>query len=349
MMNVHSWLAVLAGVVAAVLVGPASGQMRDDQVFRTKGTPHRGRVSEVSRDAVTVEVAGNKQPVGVNEIVRVAFAEDPVDLSTARSAIIQKNYNQALQDLKKIDGQRLANAFVRQDLEYYKALCQAKQAMSEGGDKAAATEAMLNFVKAAPQSYHFYEAAEVLGDLAMSSGKWADAVKYYGPISNAPWPEYQMRANIALGRALIGEKQFDQASEKLAAVLSSDVATPEALRQKNIATVGKAVCLAETGKAAEGIALLQELINKNDPQDSLLFGRIYNALGRCYVKENKAKDAALAFLHTDILFYADADAHAESLYYLSKLWPQINKSDRAIAARNTLRERYAGSIWATQD
>ena len=53
--------------------------------------------------------------------------------------------------------------------------------------------------------------------------------------------------------------------------------------------MGKAVCLAETGKVAEGIAMLQELINKNDPQDSLPFGRIYNALGRCYVKENKAK------------------------------------------------------------
>ena len=200
-MNVRLWLAAWAGVVAMMLACPASGQVRDDQVFRAKGTPTRGRVTEVSRDAVTLEVAGSKQPVNVNEIVRVAFAEDPTDLSTARSAIIQKNYNQALQDLKKIDPQRIANPFVRQDLEYYKALCQAKQAMSEGGDKAAATEAMLNFVKAAPQSYHFYDAAEVLGDLAMSSGKWDDAVKYYGPISNAPWAEYQMRANIALGRA----------------------------------------------------------------------------------------------------------------------------------------------------
>src|SRR5690348_14051283 len=135
-MNVRLWLAAWAGVMVAALVGPASGQMRDDQVFRTKGTPIRGRVSEVSRDAVKVEAAGSSVPVNVNEIVRVAFAEDPTDLSTARSTIIQKNYNQALQDLKKVDSQRVTNAFVRQDLEYYKALCQAKQAMNEGGDKA---------------------------------------------------------------------------------------------------------------------------------------------------------------------------------------------------------------------
>ena len=97
----------------------------------------------------------------------------------------------------------------------------------------------------------------------------------------------------------------------------------------------------------EGVALLQDIINKNDPQDAPLFARTYNALGRCYLKLNKPKDALLAFLHTDVLFSGDAEAHAEALYHLSKLWSDMNKSDRAVAARTTLRERYAGSIWAT--
>ena len=77
-----------------------------------------------------------------------------------------------------------------------------------------------------------------------------------------------------------------------------------------------------------------------------MIARLYNALGRCYLKQNKPKDAVMAYLHTDVLFYADADAHAEALFHLSKLWSDINKSDRAVAARNTLRERYAGSVWA---
>ena len=56
-------------------------------------------------------------------------------------------------------------------MEYLQALSQAKLAMTEGGDKNAAVTAMLNFVKAAPQSFHFYDAAEVLGDLSMALGK----------------------------------------------------------------------------------------------------------------------------------------------------------------------------------
>jgi tetratricopeptide (TPR) repeat protein len=342
---------IIGCVLILGLSQPLWAQRDVDQVYLTKGTPARGSIPPdgITPDKVAVEVASAPRHIEVNEIVRIAFAGEPTELLAGRNAVLQKNYNQALIDLKKLDGQKIDRAFVRQDIEFYKALCQAKIALSEGGDKKAATDAMYNFVKSSPKSYHFYEAAEALGDLAMASGRWADAAKFYGPtgLGAAPWSDYQMRANYATGRALIGEKKYDEALEKFKAVQTSELSTPEALRQKNLAAVGRAVCLAETGKVEEAQTLLNDLIDKNDPQDAVLFARAYNALGRCYEKQNKAKDAVLALLHTDLLFYADADAHAEALYHLSKLWSDINKSDRAIAARSTLRERYAGSIWAT--
>ena len=94
---------------------------------------------------------------------------------------------------------------------------------------------------------------------------------------------------------------------------------------------------------------MQDLINRNDPQDAALFARAYNALGRCYLKQGKTKEAVLALLHTDVLFSNEAEPQAEALYHLSKLWSEVNKSDRAAAARTTLRQRYAGSIWATME
>jgi tetratricopeptide (TPR) repeat protein len=345
-------------VFVSVVANRAAFAQRDmDQIYLPKGAPARGTIPPdgMTRDKVTIEQTGGPRDIQVNEIVRITFAGEPTDLVAGRNNVLQKNYNQALAELKKLDGQKIDRPFVRQDIEFYKALCQSRLALSEGGDKATASKTMLAFVASAQQNYHFYEAAEALGDLAMASGKWTDAAKYYGPLATAGvtatrpegWPDYQMRANNAIGRALIGEKQYDQALDKFKAVLGSDLSTTEAVRQKNLATVGRAICLAETSKVDEAVTMLKDLIDKNDPQDAVLFARAYNALGRCYLKQNRPKDAVLALLHTDLLFYADAEAHAEALYHLSKLWSDINKSDRAVAARNTLRERYAGSIWAT--
>jgi tetratricopeptide (TPR) repeat protein len=340
----------LGGVIAGLLFASGSALAQGvDQVFLAKGPPSRGTIADagMSRDKVQLDSGGAGRDIWVNEIVRITFKDEPAELNAGRNHAIQRNYSQGLAELKKLDGRRIDRALVMQDIEYYRALCQCKLAMSEGGDKAAASAAMYSFVSKAPQNYHFYEAAEVLGDLAMASGKWADAVKYYGPIAGAPWADYQMRANNALGRANLGEKQFSEAQAKFQAVIGVDASTPEAIKQKNLAQVGRATCLAETGKAPEAVNILQDLISKNDPQDAALFARIYNALGRCYVKQGKTKDAVLALLHTDVLFFNEADAHAEALYHLSKLWSEVNKSDRATAARATLKQRYAGSIWAT--
>ena len=340
-------LAVPALVLALLGVDPARGQF--DQIYLAKGTPSRGSITAMSKDEVTLDMSGVARPFAVNEIMRITYADEPTELNNARNAVLQRNWGQAEIELKKLDGQTLGRDLIRQDVDYYKALCLAKLAMTEGGDKNAAATAMLNFAKTAPNNYHFYDAAEVLGDLAISSGAFDKAASYYKPIASAPWGDYQMRAGNAVGRALVEQKKFEEASQEFDKVLAIELSTADAVREKLFANIGKAVCLAETGKADEGIAILQDIIAKNDPADAVLFARTYNALGRCYLKVNKPKDARDAFLFTDILFTADPDAHAEALYHLSKLWTDLNKSDRAIAAKSTLRERYAGSIWNTRE
>ena len=114
-----------------------------------------------------------------------------------------------------------------------------------------------------------------------------------------------------------------------------------------MAKAGKASCLAGTGSPAEGITIAEKLITENSPENNAeLFGRTYNALGACYLKAGKPKDALMAYLHVDVLFYSDSEVHAEALYNLSKLWLSLKKQDRADNARNLLTDRYAGSVWA---
>jgi tetratricopeptide (TPR) repeat protein len=333
-------------VLVTLLAGTARAQL--DQVFG-KGAPTMGRITEMGRDQVTLEMSGVARPFPVNEIVRIRYGDEPTELGNARNAVLQRNYNAALTELRKLEGRPISRDLVQHDIDFYRALALARQAMGEGGDRNAAMTAMHNFARSAPQSYHFYEAAEVLGDLSMAAGKFADAERFYQPLAAAPWPDYKMRANNVIARALLAQKKYDEALQRFDEVLRSDVPTPEAVHQKLLATTGKAVCLAHTGQPDEATTLLNDIVAKESPENKPLFARTYNALGVAHLQAGRTKEALHAFLHTDILYFEEPEAHAEALYHLSKLWTDVNKADRAIAARNTLRERYAGSVWASAE
>jgi tetratricopeptide (TPR) repeat protein len=309
-----------ATFAALVTLWSSSVLAQYDQIFAKSGPPTRGKITEMGRDQVKLEMSGVTRPFPVNEIVRITYDGEPNELGNARNAVLQKNYNVALTELKKLDGRPINRDLVQQDIDFYRALCLARQAMTEGGDKGAAMTAMLNFAKSAPQNYHFYQAAEVLGDLSMASGKFADAERFYQPLASAPWPDYKMRANNVIGRAQIAQQKFEEALQRFEEVIRSEVASPEATNQKLQATTGKAVCLAETGKPDEGIALLRDIIAKENTENKELFARTYNALGVCHLKAGRPKEALHAFLHTDILYFEVPEAHAEALYHLSKLW-----------------------------
>lgn len=324
---------------------------RSDQVASYKDAPVSGAISEITKTHITIK--GKK--VEVLDIKRVTFGEDPQELSKARDHILSGQYANGLNELKKIDVNEIQREFVKHDVMFYTALAQAKLALIEGGDKAAARQALLSFVTTAKDSFHFFEAAQVLGDLAIALEAYEDAAKYYGAIAKlAPWPEYQMRSGVLEGRALEAQAKFPEAMAKYDAVIANPVDTPGASRQKDFARIGKAVGLAETGKPDDGVKLVEEIITKRDEKDAELvelFGRAYNALGRCQLKLNKPKEALMAYLHVDLLFFnqSNPDVHAEALFHLTKLWPTVNKSDRAVAARSTLNERYSGSPWAKRN
>jgi tetratricopeptide (TPR) repeat protein len=255
-------------------------------------------------------------------------------------------YEDALEELKKIAPGSINNPVIQQDVGYYTAYCLANLALKAGGDKAVAIENLKGFIGANRNTFHFFEGVELLGDLNFAAGDYKSATTFYGLLAGAPWPEYKMSAAVLQGRAQAAAGDNAAALANFTNVLNSGLNTPEAMEQKMQATVGKAVCMAATGQHEEGIKLIQGLIAKNDPNDADLFGRAYNALGACYEKTGQTKEALLAYLHTDVLYFTNAEAHAEALYHLSKLWAATNKADRAVRARSLLQSRYPGSRWA---
>ena len=346
-------LLIAAFATFAALVLLPSAQAQDIVYTLSKKAGNRGNIPPDGMTAaeVTIDMAGVAKKFPAHEIIKIAFAEDPSELTSARNLTVDKNYNSAKDQLAKLDPAKIERELIKQDVAFYKAFVEAKLALTEGGNKGDAASALFKFYKAYPNSYHFYEAAEVLGDLAVATGKYDAAATFYGDtgLGGAPWPEYKLKAGLLMGRALVLAGKFDDAAKAFETVAGSGETNTEANALKQHAIVGKAQCLAETGKPEEGITMLNDIVAKNDPQlDGKLFARAYNALGNCYLKQSKPKDALMAFLKTDLLFFTDSDAHAEALSKLATLWDTTGHSDRATDARNKLRDRYSGSIWASK-
>ena len=125
--------------------------------------------------------------------------------------------------------------------------------------------------------------------------KWATEVD-----PQAPWPEYQLRGAALEAEAHRGGGDFAAALEKYDAVIASPTSGSVAERQRTLALAGKAACMAELGQHSEAIRMLDEIIANNDPQDTQLFARTYNALGTCYRQADQPVDAVLAYLRVHI-------------------------------------------------
>lgn len=348
----HRWYCSCGAILALVMASGVAEAQNHDSIMGARGTTTYGTVTQVTPTQISIEdLQGSTKQFPVNEVQKVTYAGEPRELRKARDSIRRQQYEAARSDLELISLAEISRPEILQDIEFFKGQCDARLALVGGGDKAAAVRALLAFLnnEKNQNSYHLYEAVELVGDLAVGLGRYENAIDYYRRLGQAPWPAYTMRANELEARALLANGQHAEALKMFDQVLNAGIDTVEARELKQLATCGKAVCLAATGQAEDGIRMIQEILAANDSREkSLLFARAYNALGNCYLKTDQPQEAVLAFLHVSLLFYQDPDAHAEALYHLGQLWRKLNKSERAIRAESQLKSRYSGSRWANQ-
>ena len=338
---------VLAPLILSVV--PAGvAQAVSDRVRLTRGS-ETGEVTEMTPLAVTLNKgAPGSETVAVNEIKSIVFDGEPAELSQARVNAANGAYQNALATLAKIDDGSLRRDFIQQDVAFYKAWCAAHLALAGDGEIADAGRQLNNFVRNHPQSFHYLAAVEKMGDLLMAGERYGSAQKQYADLAKAPWPDYKIRAAVLIGRTLQAQGKHAEAIRQFDAALATTADGAESQSQRLAATLGKAVSLAETGGVDEAVNIIEKLIHDADPQQKELHARAYNALGRCYGKAGKTKDALLAYLHVDVLYNNVPEAHAEALAHLAPLWKAIGQDERAREARRLLEERYGSSRWARQ-
>ncbi|HEX5471986.1 MAG TPA: hypothetical protein VFW73_08870 [Lacipirellulaceae bacterium] len=319
-----------------------------DRVRLAHGT-EAGEVASTTPLEVTVSkgAAGN-QTVAVDQIRLIQFEGEPSELSQARVQAGNGAYAKALQLLDKIEVSRVQRDLIKQDIEFFKAYCAAKLALNGEGQILEAGRQLNTFVREHPNSFHYLDAAAVMGDLLMADGRFEAAEKQYAELSKTPWPDYKMRADVSVGRTLQAQNKHVAAIQKFDAALALADDSADAQTQKLEATLGKAVSLAATGKADQAIGTIEKVIRDADPQQKDLQARAHLALGKCLEKAGRTKEALWAYLYVDIIYNTVPEVHAEALARLVPLWKAVGQDERSRETRESLQQRYPNSRWAKE-
>ena len=350
--------ALLAGslVAACQLSVGAQSAFRDRIRLYSETKVLPAAVETITRNEIVVSVPTGARTIPASDIESIVYG-GAEGLQRAQVDVANGKYKEASEQLDQLDPANFDRDVVREELAYLKAICLAKITLSgqsdsedSGGakDPAAAASEMIDFLKKHPNSYHYYEANEIVGDLAMSIGRYDKADEFYKKLTESPSPDVKARANLLRGRALQIEGKYDEALSAYDALLKAGLTGKLGEQEMLEARIGRTYSLAGSGKVAETITTLQEVIAKADDDDTELLARAYNALGNCYRKQKDSKQALWAYLRVDMLYRTVPDAHAEALYNLAVLWAEAKHNDRAREARDYLHQHYPFSRWNKQ-
>jgi len=338
---------LVATLVVLFLIQPVFGQVNDQAYLKSSPAEAiRGLIDDITSTEVVIRVNGNPRRLAANQISRIQFANAPADLLQAAAAYRRGQFNEAKTGLQGVNLGDIQDKWVKEEIAFMLASIDAKSALSGEGDKNAAGTLLIGFINDYANSFHHFEAVELFADLAYSVGQFETAAEYYQKMVASPWEEMKVHGTLRLAHATVGQGAFAEALTQYDQVAGYNATTPTQQVMVAEAKAGRARCLGETGKAAEGIAAVEKIIADNDPKtQKKLYAQAYNAQGVCYRKSNQNKDAILAFLHTHLIFNQDPDAHAESLYHLTQLWEAESKADRASSTKTLLQQKYAGTFW----
>ena len=159
--------------------GFALAQKDSDKVYRRGGAKTEdGVINAMTKIDLTIAVGGSDVKISANEITRISCAEEPKEMTAVRTDVAQGNFNSALTALKNVNMKEIGRDVATQEVEFYKAFCAAKVAMSDGGDKEAAEKGLKAFLSNYKESFHYYPVAHLGGEVAASAGNFASATLF---------------------------------------------------------------------------------------------------------------------------------------------------------------------------
>jgi tetratricopeptide (TPR) repeat protein len=336
-------------VTAAFWLIAAGSALSNDQIYlSTKERPVFGKITAMTPTSITLESSGSSPEIPANEIKRITFENSPPSLMEAQKALLDGDYEKAADALanESIDDKRPE---IAQEIAFCKAYSAAMLTLSGEVDLVVAGKVMAGFLKDYPNSFHYYKACEAMGDLCVAAGSFAKAQENYSKLNQAPWPDYQIRAQVALGRSYLAQNNASAAGKAFDEALANGASGDLAAAQRTAAQIGKARCMVLNDNPEGALRSLNEIIEKLDDHNPEISAMAYNAQGTALRKAGKPDKAVLSFLRVHLMYNLQPDIHAEAVANLERLFTDTHKPKHAKEMRAILDQRYSKSHWAKDD
>jgi len=347
-MSAQTFSRLPALTIAVCLLVGNSLNAQSVSIVQKSGSLVRGEITGMSPDSLTVKTASGPVIIETSNLRTLNFAQPPVEFARANNRFDAHRYDEGLEELAKM-GDKPAGDALQHELAWMVARGSADSALAGGlvtpND---AGQVVQGFLQKYPTSFYTWQITERLGKLFSAIGREDLAQVEYSKLAGSSSEDFRMIGTFHIGLAKLAANDGNGAAESMAAVAASPAVGPEAddLRSRARALQARAMVL--NGKMAEAKQAVAKLIENENPDNSALFSEAYNTLGVCHFQEGDLKAAALAFLHTDLLFFNQAEAHAEALWYLSQIWPKLDKQEAGWEAQESLKRLYKNSPWTAR-
>ena len=340
------------GLACLVVVSLVSHAAAVDSV-RRKSTKRAvfGSVTTVSRESVSVSTSSGQVNVPAGDVDFIAFENQPPVLNLGIQAEQRGTLEAALgyyRQATKMDAKDL----IKTDIAYFIARATARQALLNPELSKTAKRLLENFRTKHANSYHYYALHDWLGRIEVVSGNFDDANRAFTIFGQAPWRSHKLRAQLRQAEIEQYRKNFAKATELFDSILQTPVQSELEKECQQEAKLGKAHCRSKQGSALDAENLAREVIEQTDLIDTEMHARAYTLLGDCLYadrtsSDKKLKPALLAYLHVDVLpeLSVHSEQHAKCLFYLSQIWKELGKPDRAADALARLNQRYPNNAW----
>ena len=320
----------------------------DDKVHTKDGKERAGKIEQITASGIVMTTGVVKETIPAPLVDYVRFDRELPQMSGARGLMKKGDYAAARAQLNALPEQsRIA---VIEEITFRKAACLMHMAMPRDADaKMTAARELLEFTQKHANSFHFYEANKMLGDVLVAAGRSSKAIPFYDKLASSRWPAYQMQGKLAKADLLYLANKFEEAKPEYESIMGMTAADPVSQSFKMQGRLGYAACLAAMKEPAKALKMTQDVIKNADPAAEQMHARAYNTLGKCHLNsgsDDSTKQSLRAFLIVDIVYGAYPDEHAEALYYLQGLWTKAGDRSNGNEARARLLRQYPASTWA---